>query len=82
MKEPEVWIGIMVILVIVAGFALLSAQNGLTGQVIADPCDCVPGAPVCGAIDSHIVDYASSCHAVCAGARIVFEDRCGNIPLN
>jgi len=80
MREPEVWIGVMVIAVILGGYLLVPTGDRVTGQAIADSCDCTPGVAVCGAIGQHIEDYPSSCHAVCAGARVVFENRCGHIP--
>jgi len=81
MQEPEVWVGVIVVIVLIGGFAVLSTQDSLTAQVVADPCDCVPDAPVCGALGAYIEDYSSACAAGCAGARVVFADRCGNIPL-
>jgi len=79
MKEPEVWIGVILAVVVLGGLAIID-DGAPTARVVSEPCDCQPGKAVCGALDGKVKDYASSCHAVCAGAHIVYEGPCAAMP--
>lgn len=80
MREPELWIGGIVAVVLLGGFFIFTQVPVPTAMVSADPCDCLPSTPVCGVLDGVVYDYPSACHAVCADARVIFADFCGNIP--